>query len=210
MIDWNCRSALPAAWRAVLAALARPLLRLGLSPDHLSIASLGPAFAAALAAAEGAFILAAGLVLASGLCDVLDGAMARAGGCGTRRGALLDSTLDRAADALPLVGLCAALAPHGTAWLPALTMMTGFTVPYARARAEALGARLPALWMRRPERLLLLVVSMALADVTIPQLAIAHPVLVAGLCLLVAGGMAATANTLRHAARSFQKDGRGP
>ncbi len=191
-------------WDAALDALTRPLARWGVAPDGLTAASLVPAAASGLAAAQGHFIAAAILLLLSGLLDVLDGALARRTGRATRAGALLDSTLDRVADALPLVGLAVAFAPLGLAWLPALAIVTGFTVPYARARAEALGARLPFLWMRRAERLLLTAAALALADVAVPGIAITHPLTLGGLVLLVVGGFAATLNTLRIARRDLR------
>ena len=74
--------------------------------------------------------------------------------------------------ALPLIGLTIAF--DRKPWLaavPALAMLGGFVVPYVRARAEALGVKLPPLFMRRPERVVLLVLSLVLGALPLGPLA---------------------------------------
>jgi len=143
--------------------LGAQLAAAGISANALTYASLGLALGAGVAAAVQAFALAALLVVSSGICDVLDGAVARASGAQSRYGALLDSTIDRYSDALPLVGLIVSFRAAGFALVvPALALLGAFSVSYVRARAESLGAKLPNLFMRRTERLLLLTVCLLL------------------------------------------------
>lgn len=151
--------ALP-VYRACLAT-GVVLGRAGVSANVLTYASLVLAGGAGLAAASGAFTTAAFLVLASGAFDVLDGVVARASGTSSRWGALLDSTVDRMADGLPLLGLTVFYAELGPlVAIPGLAILGAFTVSYVRARAEALGCILPPLFMRRAERVVLLAASL--------------------------------------------------
>jgi CDP-diacylglycerol---glycerol-3-phosphate 3-phosphatidyltransferase len=137
--------------------------RIGISPNAVTWLSLLIAAASGVAVLSGAFALGAALLIMSGLCDALDGAIARATGRVSPFGALLDSTVDRLADALPLIGLMVFFASRPwLALVPALAMLGAFVVPYVRARAEGLGVTLPPLFMRRPERLVLLVLSLLL------------------------------------------------
>jgi CDP-diacylglycerol--glycerol-3-phosphate 3-phosphatidyltransferase len=147
--------------RAVYAALVRLAELLGaarVSANALTVTSLLFAAAGAVAAASGSFYLAVALFLASGAFDALDGAVARVTRTETRFGALLDSTSDRASDALPAIGATVflSLGGHGVWTLAPLgALVTSFVISYVRARAEALGMKLPPLFMRRAERWLL-------------------------------------------------------
>ncbi len=148
------------AYRAVLeGALVRPLARAGVTPDHLTWAGLAVAGLAGLVAPwrpEAAGFL----VLLGGLLDTLDGSLARATGCVTRRGAFLDSTLDRYAEFLVIAGVwgrCVRTGWELAGGVSALLAVQGsLMVSYARARAEGLGHPLRGGVFERPERLLVL------------------------------------------------------
>lgn len=145
--------------------------RVGVSANALTLGSLLLACAAFAAAAQGAFGWAAALVVLSGVLDVLDGAVARATGSASPFGALLDSTVDRLSDALPLMGVAVFVGTRGPAGaLVLLTVLAVFSVSYVRARAEGLGVRLPPLFMRRAERFVLLTAALlaGTVDVTLP------------------------------------------
>ncbi|MBX3129080.1 MAG: CDP-alcohol phosphatidyltransferase family protein [Polyangiaceae bacterium] len=153
---------------SALLLLGAILGRSGVSAQALTWGSLGFALLSGAAAASGRFPSAALLLLLSGALDVLDGVVARATGTSSRYGALLDSTVDRLADALPLTGLCLFYLGHGkAAVVPVMTMIAGFSVSYVRARAEGLGFNLPPLFMRRAERVVLLFVSLLLGKVAL-------------------------------------------
>jgi phosphatidylglycerophosphate synthase len=88
------------------------------------------------------------LVIIGGLCDLLDGALARVEEKQTRFGEVLDSTLDRYSDIIPIFGLVL----YYSGWrhtgeprishmiLCGVVMLGSFLVPYVRARAESLVA----------------------------------------------------------------------
>ena len=153
------------AYRGFL-ALGRGLARLGVSANALTYASLVFAFGGCLAAALGYFIPAALAIVVGGACDALDGVVARSTNTTSRYGALLDSTVDRVSDSLPLLGIVVFHAHFPVlALLPGLALIGAIVIPYARARAEALGAKLPSLFMRRPERVILLVICLLLGGV---------------------------------------------
>lgn len=160
--------------RAVFEPLAALLARLGVRPDHLTVAGL------ALSALSGLLFLLAswrlgGLVLAlAGLCDILDGQLARRSGGETRFGAFLDSTIDRLSEALVILGITGffvrfaenqPLDVSPTIWtlvvtfLGMLALVGSFLVSYTRARAEGLGIDCKVGWFERPERIALLVIA---------------------------------------------------
>ncbi len=197
---WEHFPAAGVLYRGAL-AFGQALGRAGVTADGLTYTSLLLAAAAGLAAAFGAFALAAGLVVASGLCDLLDGVVARATHTASTYGALLDSVIDRLADALPLLGLVVYYADEGAVVaIPALAMLGGFTVSYVRARAEGLGIRLPPLFMRRAERVSLVTGSLLLGLVALPSLPVRAPLLLVGVALIALLGFVAAGWAL-HIAR---------
>ena len=162
---------------------ARVLGKLGISADAITYASLVLAVLSGVSMGLGRPGLAALLVLLSGSLDLLDGAVARITGSVSRWGALLDSTLDRVADAAPLAGVVIFYSHQSWAVsAPLLSIVAGFVISYVRARAEALGFRLPTLFMRRAERVLLVAGSLALGTVSVEG-AVGAPFMLAGIVL---------------------------
>ncbi len=95
------------SWLTSEAAL---LHRLGLTPNHVSILGLVLALLSAVTYWQWQLhplllIVAPLLMLASGLLDALDGAIARIYGEATKFGGFFDSLLDRYADAVILCGI---------------------------------------------------------------------------------------------------------
>lgn len=150
-------------------SLGRWLAEHGVTPNFLTYTALALALGAGIAAGVGTYFLSALLLLASGAFDLLDGIVARAGHQSTRFGALLDSTVDRVADALPLMGLLISCSPTQlVSFVLVVAMLSGFTVSYVRARAEGLGVHLPPLFMRRAERVVMTLVALLVGSVSIP------------------------------------------
>jgi CDP-diacylglycerol---glycerol-3-phosphate 3-phosphatidyltransferase len=157
--------------------------RLGISPNMLTVLSLAPSLVAAGFIQQGSFGWGALLLMLGALCDALDGTVARATGRTSRFGALLDSTVDRIVDALPLLALMVFYShARWLAAIPALTLLAGFVVPYVRARSESLGAMLPQLPMRRPERALMVTASLLLGALPLAK-ELAELLLLGGLSL---------------------------
>lgn len=118
--------------------LARPLARWRVAPTAVTVAGLLVSAAVVpLALAGGRWpLLAAPVVVASGVLDNLDGAVAVLTGRTSRWGALADALADRLSDAAYVVALWALGAP---AWLAVVAAGLGALHEYARARAGGLG-----------------------------------------------------------------------
>ena len=78
--------------------MARGLLRVGITPDAVTVAGTVGILVASALAAFGHFLVATIIATLSAFTDILDGSMARARGTTSAFGAFLDSTMDRVAD----------------------------------------------------------------------------------------------------------------
>jgi len=110
--------------------------------------------------------LAAVVFVAGSLLDILDGALARAGGKTTPFGAYLDSTTDRVSEGFMLTALAFLLARDHHPVFVAVVMaaMAGsFLVSYTRAKAEALGLRGDVGIGSRAERVVVITGALVLA-----------------------------------------------
>jgi len=100
------------------------------------------------------------------LLDILDGALARAGGKGTPFGAFLDSTTDRIGEGLMLLAIALVFANDGNMVAMAFAfaaVMGSFLVSYTRARAEALGLKGDVGIGSRAERVVVITTGLVLA-----------------------------------------------
>jgi CDP-diacylglycerol--glycerol-3-phosphate 3-phosphatidyltransferase len=118
--------------------------------------------------AIGQLLVGAVVLVAGSLLDAVDGALARATGGSTAFGSFLDSTLDRAAEAILYAGIVVYLlsATSDPVWpvLLALAALCGsFMVSYTRAKAEAIGLTASIGLAPRTERLVLVVAGIGLA-----------------------------------------------
>lgn len=158
------RLRLYAAWLS--RPLVQALVRTRFPANAVSSLSILVATAAAVALAAGRFSLGGWLYLLSGLCDFLDGRLARASGTASPRGAALDSVFDRYADGAVFIGLSWF---YRDSWVLLATLgalLGSLIVPYIRARGEGLGVTFKNVGlMQRPERLLVLGLSVALSPV---------------------------------------------
>jgi CDP-diacylglycerol---glycerol-3-phosphate 3-phosphatidyltransferase len=150
--------------RAIPLAIA--LGRLGFTPNALTVTGFLGTVLAALAAAAGSWLMAGLLVIAFGVFDLFDGALARATGRASAFGAFLDSTLDRTGENLLLAGIAfgAAQADFRIGVVAALLALAfASMVTYSRARAEAIGVHGEVGIAPRPERLALVAAGLILA-----------------------------------------------
>ncbi|HTR97159.1 MAG TPA: CDP-alcohol phosphatidyltransferase family protein [Candidatus Acidoferrales bacterium] len=168
---------------AALDPVVGGLARAGLRPNHLTAFGLVFSLGAAFAFAIGRFRYAALITCFAGVCDILDGQLARRTGGESRFGAFLDSTLDRLAEAAVLVGIAwfylfnlvdMVVNPQRVitdlqrglepvtwaviAFLAVLALVGSFMVSYTRARAEGLGLDCRVGWFERPERMILVII----------------------------------------------------
>ena len=133
--------------------------RLDIHPNTLTTITFLLGCAAAYAMAGGAIRLAACLILLSGLCDIIDGKLARHSGKATKFGALYDSTLDRYSEAIFFFSMALYFIKNGyylTSVAVAVGLGGSMMVSYIRARAEGLGFDCKVGLIQRPERILLL------------------------------------------------------
>jgi phosphatidylglycerophosphate synthase len=110
--------------------------------------------------------LAALVFVVGSLLDVLDGALARAGGKTTPFGAFLDSTTDRISEGFMLTAIAYVLARHHQPVFVAVAMAAvagSFLVSYTRAKAEALGLRGDVGIGSRAERVVVITAGLVLA-----------------------------------------------
>mgnify|MGYP001356381506 CR=1 FL=1 len=89
----------------VLRPLANMFIRLGFRPDWLTLIGLGFSIGAAIVFASGHLAWGAVVMMFAGLCDILDGQVAREGSRETKFGGLLDSTTDRYAEIFLYFGI---------------------------------------------------------------------------------------------------------
>ena len=100
------------------------------------------------------------------LLDILDGALARAGGKTTPFGAFLDSTTDRVSEGFMLTAIAYVLARHHHPVFVAVAVACvagSFLVSYTRAKAEALGLRGDVGIGSRAERVVVITAGLVLA-----------------------------------------------
>lgn len=138
--------------------------RAGLSANMISWFSLVLGAVSGLLLAAGLPGLAAWALVAGGLCDGLDGAVARLQNTTSRGGAVLDSAIDRYVEFFLFAGLLYFFRAETVAQLVIVTALFGsFMVTYSTAKAEALQTRPPRGWMKRAERLVWLTGGFAVA-----------------------------------------------
>jgi len=149
----------------IFIALARPLHRLGVSPNLLTRVGLLITLSAAGLLAFGHQRIAGVVIIPASLLDALDGALARLGGKDTPYGAFLDSTLDRWAEIALYLGLLYWYIQRGAKLEIALIYLTiagSLMVSYTRARAEGLGIECRVGLFTRTERILTLIAGLLL------------------------------------------------
>jgi|SRR5680860_176833 len=151
--------------------LAKLLLRLGVSPDAVTVVgTLGVAAGALWFFPRGELVVGVLVVTAFVFSDLLDGTMARLSGTTSPWGAFLDSTLDRVGDSAIFGGLVLFFAgPGDSVPLMALTLyclVAGWLTSYARARAESLGMEAKGGLATRSDRLVAVLAAAFFADLT--------------------------------------------
>lgn len=131
----------------------------GITPNALTLTGLGINLIASMLLWAGYFTLGGLVTLAAGLCDMLDGGVARIRGGEDRFGAFWDSIIDRYSDLFLLMGVLLYYARTGQielVGLSCLAILGTVLIPYARAKAERFLTECSVGWMERPERILLL------------------------------------------------------
>lgn len=152
---------------------ARLLTRWGVSPDAVTVVgTVGVVATAIVFFPRGELLVGTLVLLVFVFSDSLDGTMARLAGRSGPWGAFLDSTLDRIGDAAVFVGLTLwFLGDGGDTLLGVLALASlvgGFLVSYARARAEGLGVDASGGVLERSERLVVVLAGTGLSGLGVP------------------------------------------
>ena len=169
MFDKRCRTGVEKGLRPVGTGLGK----VGITANQLTATGVVISIFAGLAVARGWFWAGAALLAASAIPDLLDGAVAKASGTSSPRGAFFDSVSDRVSDTFVLGGVAWYLASgHGAhaALLPFAIAGASNLVSYERARAESLGFSARGGLMERAERMMLLGLGLIFNAVLVPAL----------------------------------------
>ena len=181
---------------------ARFLLRIGISPNAVTIAGTVGVLIGAWLGATGHLFWGTWVVTACALTDVLDGTMARMRGGSGKFGALLDSSMDRIADAAVFGAVIYYLAGEGNPYngmvAAIICLAAGQVVSYVKARAQSLGLDADVGIAERLERLIIVGIGGLISGLG-PDWG-----LPAALWLLAVLSIVTVLQRLIHAARSEQ------
>ncbi|OAB86992.1 CDP-alcohol phosphatidyltransferase [Janibacter melonis] len=163
-----------AFFTTIFTPVARLLLRLGISPDVVTVVgTLGVCFGALFFFPRGELLVGVLVITAFVFSDTLDGVMARMQGRKGVWGAYLDSTLDRFGDAAIFSGLAIWYFTGGehqlTGYLALACLVLGSLVSYAKARAEGLGMSADVGIAERADRLVTALVTAGLVGLGLPE-----------------------------------------
>ena len=184
------------AVRSILDPIVNIALALHVTANMVTVLGLVIVVLAALLIGSGSLVAGALILMGGSLLDAVDGALARATGGGTPFGGFLDSTLDRAGEAIVYLAVAAYyLQGSSPTWpvLAAFVALAGsFMVSYSRARAEGIGVSAAVGIAPRTERLVLIIAGLGLAGLGI------GPALIAALWIIAALTVATTAQRIWH------------
>ncbi|MGY4708497.1 phosphatidylinositol phosphate synthase [Mycolicibacterium sp. CBM1] len=170
-----------AAYAKLSTPLAKGALKVGLTPDMVTIiGTAGSVLAALIMFPIGQLWWGSVAVFVFVLADMLDGAMARQRGGGTRFGAVLDATCDRISDGAIFCGLLWWVAfdlrssPLVVATL--ICLVTSQVISYIKARAEASGLEGGGGLIERPERLVIVLAGAGFSDLPFFPMPVVLPI----------------------------------
>lgn len=149
----------------IINAMVRGLAYGRINPNVLTVIGVSINVGCGLLFGFGHFFWAGIILIVANLFDMLDGQVARLTGRVTRFGGFLDSSLDRLSDMVVFVGLMIFYARdtqfHSTlnVFLAGLALMGSVLVSYTSARAESLIPKCDVGFLRRPERVVLLIIG---------------------------------------------------
>jgi CDP-diacylglycerol--glycerol-3-phosphate 3-phosphatidyltransferase len=131
------------------------IVRFNVHPNHFTILGLFASIVGAIFYAKHDIRLGGLFILFGGLCDIIDGKVARKTGLSSNFGALFDSSLDRYAEVFMFLGTAIYFVQKDhpiTSIMVFLALGGSMMVSYVRARAEGLGYECKVGIMQRPER----------------------------------------------------------
>lgn len=167
--------------RYLLGPVVPILIASRLTPNQVTLIGVAITCVAAAMAAMDRLFLAGVLLLVGSAFDMFDGALARATGRASKKGAFMDSNLDRVSEIAVLLGILIWAVRHDASTEIILTFIAvsgSLMVSYVRARAEGLGYKCDVGFFSRTERVLLAAFALLIGHLLIPLyiLAILTPI----------------------------------
>ncbi len=139
-----------------LDSIGRALAAIGMTPAAMTTLGLAMVLAGSVLVGSGRLVSGGWVIAVGSLLDGLDGAVARASGTVSAKGAFLDAAFDRIGEIAAFAGLAFAMEGQARVLLLIVLALGGaMLVPYMRARAEAEGLEGQGGLMGRTERLIL-------------------------------------------------------
>ena len=167
-------SALKPAVTRLINPLARTALRVGLTPNSVTIlGALGLIISAAYFYSTEQYFVGTLVITAFALSDLFDGAMARISDKGaTAWGGFLDSTIDRVTDSAIVISLALPLIRNEDvlAYPAIVALVTGVLIPYIRAKAESFNIACSVGITERTERLIIILVAAGFHGLGVPYI----------------------------------------
>lgn len=163
-----------ALFTTIVTPVARLFLKLGISPDVVTVVgTIGVCVGALAFYPRHEFFWGTIVITLFVFSDTVDGVMARMSGRSGKWGAYLDSTLDRVGDAAIFGGLVLWYAGRGDNFLMAglalACLILGSVVSYAKARAEGLGFSADVGIAERADRLVVVLATTGLVGIGLPE-----------------------------------------
>ena len=155
-------------WTNVFKPVAHGLMKIGVTPDMVTIVgTIGVVCGALVFFPRGELLIGVLVITAFVFSDLIDAYMARTMGVSSTWGSFLDSTLDRLGDAAIFAGLAIWLFQGGDdqllAYVALWCLVMGSVTSYARAKAESLGMQAKGGIAERSDRLVAILVMTGLA-----------------------------------------------
>ena len=159
----------------VVAPVGKALAWMRVRPAHLTVTGLLVTLVGAVVLAQGSVVVGALVILAGSALDGLDGAVARASGAASARGALIDSVSDRLGETAMFAAcafwLTSRLSPNegdpALVVLCVLSLGASLVISYLRAKADIGGVEGRGGIMGRAERVILFTVGFLVDQVTV-------------------------------------------
>ena len=154
-------------FETVIEPIAKLLINLRIHPHIITFSGLALSILAFNFYRQGYFFSAGMMVVLAGVCDMLDGRLARDTNRMSKFGAPMDSTIDRYSEVLLFLGLAMFFYDKHShvVYLIILAIAGSFMVSYTRARAEGLGIECKIGLMQRPERMTYLAIGSLLGAI---------------------------------------------
>ena len=167
-------SALKPAVTRLINPLARAALRVGLTPNSVTIlGALGLIISAAYFYSTEQYFVGTLVITVFALSDLFDGAMARISDKGaTSWGGFLDSTIDRVTDSAIVISLALPLIREEDllAYPAVVALVTGVLIPYIRAKSESFNIACSVGITERTERLVIILVAAGFHGLGVPYI----------------------------------------